>query len=294
MDIRQNSGTEQPGVGEFHAGQLVKSVSIENMVNQRAAVLERVRNAIGVLREARDIARQANIGFPRFKLEERRYMGCAVLDTDRAADTEDAIVREVDAFAWQYLMTESGLRTFMDAEARRKWDEGIAKGDFPPFTLESVEATFRNLYWARGEMFERGVLEVFKHLSWDYKTNRPFAFGKRIILRYVRGSITAARGGGTSLGYVNHDKANQLDDLTRVFHVLDGKPEPDHRAGWYSLLGRADKTTDPDAENDYMRVACFRNGNGHATFKRMDLVDKMNQILAKHYPDALPHDKRKE
>ena len=294
MDIRQNSSSEHSNAGDVNVGQLVKSVSVENMVNQRAAVLERVHAAIGVLREARDIARQANVGFPRFRLEERSYLGCALLDADRAADTEAAIVREVDGSAWQYLMSESGLRTFMDAEARRKWDENIAKGEFPPFTLQSVEATFRNLYFARGEMFERGVIAVFRHLSWDYKTNRPFAFGKRAILRCVRGSIVSERGGGTALGYVNHRTANELDDLTRVFHVLDGKPEPDHRAGWYSLLMHVNRTTDPDAEDDYMRVACFRNGNGHATFKRMDLVDKMNRILAKHYPDALPHDKRKE
>ncbi|WP_113772939.1 DUF4942 domain-containing protein, partial [Shigella boydii] len=28
-------------------------------------------------------------------------------------------------------------------------------------------------------------------------------------------------------------------------------------------------------------------GSGHITFKRLDLVDKMNDIVAKHYPSAL-------
>ena len=71
--------------------------------------------------------------------------------------------------------------------------------------------------------------------------------------------------------------------------MLDGKPEPDSaRRGWYSRLMACDKTTDPDAASDYISVRSFRNGNGHATFKRPDLVDRMNQIIAKHYPGALP------
>jgi hypothetical protein len=42
------------------------------------------------------------------------------------------------------------------------------------------------------------------------------------------------------------------------------------------------------AENDYVSIRTFMNGNGHVTFKRIDLVDKMNRIIAKHYPGALP------
>ncbi|ONZ24329.1 hypothetical protein A8F44_22135, partial [Burkholderia cenocepacia] len=36
----------------------------------------------------------------------------------------------------------------------------------------------------------------------------------------------------------------------------------------------------------------FKNGNGHLTFKRADLVDRMNLILAKHYPNALASEAR--
>jgi len=42
-----------------------------------------------------------------------------------------------------------------------------------------------------------------------------------------------------------------------------------------------------EAENDYFHLRWFKNGNGHLTFKRADLVEQMNRILAKHYPNAL-------
>jgi hypothetical protein len=41
-------------------------------------------------------------------------------------------------------------------------------------------------------------------------------------------------------------------------------------------------------ENDYLAIRTFKNGNGHVMFKRPDLVDAMNRIIAKHYPGALP------
>ena len=45
--------------------QLVPSVSIDNLVNQRAAVLERLTQACSLIQEAADIAQAASLGMPR-------------------------------------------------------------------------------------------------------------------------------------------------------------------------------------------------------------------------------------
>lgn len=271
--------------------QIVRSVSVDNLVNQRAAVLQMIGQAIALLRQAGQLADVANVGFPRLKIDEHRYDTGSIL-TSRSADLEASLQKIVDRGAWQYLMHESGLRTFMDAKARARWDESIEKGEFPPLTAQTVEATFRDLHEARADMFERGVIECFRRLSWHYKTNLPQKFGRRIVCTYLRSSIKPARGSaGTSLGHVHHHHCDELDDLVRVFCVLDGKPEPDHRSGIWRLLAAVNHTTDPDAENDYLRIRCFRNGNGHVTFKRPDLVAQLNRILAKHFPNALPEPK---
>ncbi len=279
-------------MSEIFEGLPVKSISIENLVNQRHAILERVAGAIGQLREAAQVSEASGIssalryrGFEHILGGKDYYHGTGLLDEKALA----GITKRLDASAWQHLLHESGIRTLMDAKARRDWDDKIDKTDVPELTLDNIRSTFGMLYDTRGEIFERGVINCFKALSWCYKSNRPFAFGAKIVRRFIRGQVISKRGGGgTSLGYVNMRSTDELDDLSRVFHVLDGKPEPDHRQGWYSRLNRCDKTTDPDAEDDYMRVRSFRNGNGHVTFKRPDLVDRMNKILAKHYPLALP------
>lgn len=200
----------------------------------------------------------------------------------------EQIQKRVDACAWQHLMNESGMRTLMDATARKEWDDRIEKCETPPLTDENIRATFGDMYAARGDIFERGVISCFKSLSWDYKTNKPFKFGKRFVRQYLRNSIT---GGGSGLGYPNIHACEQLDDLIRVLTVLDGKPEPDHRTGVYSLLHRAEQRNERDVDTEYLSIRSFRNGNGHITFKRRDLVEKMNRIIAKHYPGALPHDR---
>jgi len=39
--------------------------------------------------------------------------------------------------------------------------------------------------------------------------------------------------------------------------------------------------------DDLFTIRLFQKGSGHITFKRMDLVEKLNDIIAKHYPGML-------
>ncbi|MGJ0490082.1 DUF4942 domain-containing protein [Methylobacter sp.] len=267
------------------ASSLVKSVSITNLVNKRTVVVERMRQALDLISEAEQLAKAAHVGFPRLVIDNSYSLRGRTIsisgDFSNRADVEVGILKTVDTPAWQYLLHESGLRTFMDASAREKWDKQISTGEIPPLTLDNIEATFEGLHKARGEMFERGVIACFRRLSWSYKTNQPCKFGKRLIVN-----------GLFSYGTPNHRTTDELDDLMRVFHVIDGKPEADHRNGIYALVSGAWQRRESEAGNDYMRIKWFKKGTGHVFFKRPDLVDKMNMILAKHYPDALPSDLR--
>ncbi|WP_186023179.1 DUF4942 domain-containing protein [Burkholderia gladioli] len=263
---------------------LVKSLSVTNLANQRVAVVERVRHALDLLNEAEQLARAAHLGFPRLVLDDSyACRGRPTISGEYAKrdEAEAAIMRVIDTHGWNYLLSESGLRTFMDASAREQWNTQIAQGDVPELTAANIESTFVQLYGARGDMFERGVLQCFRRLSWNYRTNEPFKFGKRIIVTYL-----------FSHGSPNHRVTDELDDLIRVFRVLDGKPELDHRHGAYHLVSDAWHTRHTEVENDYLHLRWFKNGNGHLTFKRSELVDKMNQILAKHFPNALASEAR--
>jgi hypothetical protein len=259
--------------------ELVKSVSIENLLNQRAGVLERVEKAVSLLREAAALAGAAHLGFPRISVANGwgGYDRAVVGEYANPADTLAVFHASIDGTGWRYLMDESGLRSLMCASKRAEFDREVSEGTFPALTVEAIRATFEGLHSSRADMFEQGVIECFRRLSWRYKTNQPQKFGKRIVVSYL---------GGYSRGAADH-----LDDLLRVFHVMDGKPEADHRAGVRAMLSQSTRASHgwPKlASNDYIAVKVFKNDNGHVTFKRLDLVDRLNEIIAKHYPGALP------
>jgi hypothetical protein len=264
---------------EFH--EVVPSVSITHLLQQRDAVLERLAQAFGLLQEAHDIAISAHLGFPNV-VASKDYRGHGQDVVGRLASDGEALKLSrgaVDAAAWRYLMQESGMRSLMSASKRGEFDDQVSKSLMPELTREAVYATFGALHESRAEMFDQGVIECFKKLSWEYKTNLPQKFGKRIIVSY----LTYTYG-------INSTAADRLDDLMRVFHVLDGKPEADHRHGCYVQLGTAfrEQTAWPKSyRNDYFELRLFRNGNGHLCFTRLELIDAMNAIIARHFPNAL-------
>ena len=271
-------------------------------------MIERLDKAVSLIREAAEIAAAGHLGMPRLTIATgfghghgsgERTIADARVGTRRdgsaweqegadRGDVDRTVRLGVDAAAWQYLMHESGLRSLMDAKARADWDRSISEGDIPELTDANIRSTFSMLHDARADIFERGVVGCFKSLAWHYKTNLPQKFGARIVITYLRNSTSGGKWGASSLGYVNHGRCDALDDLSRVMSVLDGKAEPDHRSGWYGRLVACDKVGDADAADAYMSVRSYRNGSGHVKFKRADLVDRMNQIIAKHYPGCLP------
>jgi len=260
---------------------LVPSLSIANLLAQREAAISRLSTVHTLLNEIHGIC----AALPSRGGGLRLYFGagdllCAKGFSHALALTKDGGLerasRMFDAYAWQFLLEASGMRSFLDAKAREEWTDSIASLTVPPLTEENISATFANLYASRSAMLERGIIEVFKNLSWRYKTNQPEKMGKRLVLRWLAQSSSAT---------------DKLDDLVRVMHVLDGRPEPDHRTAMSHLLlqaGLLRPGSRGTLENDYLKVTVFKNRNGHLTFKRPDLVSIMNRVIAKHYPGALP------
>lgn len=144
------------------------------------------------------------------------------------AGSPDLLKKRMDADLWDVLFKASGMRTFMDAEARKAFQKSRDTLSVIPLTEDNLRNTFEGLYADRDEMFANGVENLFRKLSWCHKTNSPLAFGKKLIMR-VRGYMMT-RG-------IDPESANIVDDLIRALSVLSGKPEPDHRQGAFKVLG---------------------------------------------------------
>lgn len=271
--------------GAVTGGEIIPSISIEALLRRRDAAVERALQAIELLRDGEAIAAEGGFGFVDITMAKHysntvQHRLCGHYADH---DTDTVLRREIDRGCWTMLMEQSGLRSVMNAETRQRWDAQLAGDDVPPLTWDNIKATFGELHARRGQMLEDGVIAVFKSLSWDYKTNHPSYLGRRLILKYV----TSASYRIGRFGPVNHRMTDQLDDLPRVISVLHGKPEADHRTGWYHLVSEATRGNGI-AENDTLQVRLYGNGNGHLLFKDEAAVDRLNRIIARRFPDALP------
>ncbi|EHS2126692.1 DUF4942 domain-containing protein, partial [Salmonella enterica] len=194
-----------------------------------------------------------------------------------------AITRNLDRSIWRDLMKKSGMLAIMDAQARDQWYNSLEKDDIPAVSEANILSTFEQLHQSKDEVFERGVINVFKGLSWDYKSNSPCKFGRKII---VTGLVKYDRWGfGLNWGW----QRDRLADLERMLMLLDGKPVPDNRADVTRRLG--DHIHGNRGSNSYedgmFKIKYFKKGTSHITFKRPELVDRLNDIIARHYPEML-------
>jgi len=260
--------------------ELIKSISIESMLANKKAAMDNIKQALELLNKAQDYTRAFGMGTINSWLIDEYGRYHPMLESEPLK----AIEREIDRSGWQHLMKESGLTTFMDAKRRDEWSKTIREGkEIPPMNKNNIFATFDELHNNRGTMFEDGVENIFKRLSWEYKTNCPCFFGKIIIMN---GMVSYNKKWGFSSSYSS--RGNELYDLERAMRLLDNLPELDHRSSITQLFADAVNGKEQTIHTDYFYLKWYQKGSLHVTFKRLDLVEKMNQIIVKRYPGALP------
>src|SRR5690606_6766410 len=262
---------------------VICSTSIERIVTGRNAALKQIEVLIQQLDDISTLTR--SIGGKTaldWAMKQDFRCGCWLMEKREAA--MKAITRNLDRAIWRDLMKQSGMLSLMDAAAREQWYNSLEKDDIPAVCEENILSTFEQLHLNKGEVFERGVINVFKGLSWNYKTNSPCKFGAKII---VTGLVKYDRWGfGLNWGW----QRDRLADLERMLMLLDGKPVPDNRADVTRRLGDHihENRHSNRYEDEMFAIKYFQKGTAHITFKRPELVDKLNDIIARHYPGMLP------
>ncbi|EIZ2108071.1 DUF4942 domain-containing protein [Salmonella enterica] len=262
---------------------VICSTSIERIVTGRNTALQQTELLIHQLAEVSTLT--SSIGGKTaldWAMKQDFRCGCWLMEKTETA--MKAITRNLDRSIWQDLMKKSGMLSIMDAQARDQWYRNLEGDDIPAISEANILSTFEQLHQSKDEVFERGVINVFKGLSWDYKSNSPCKFGPKII---VNGLIKYDRW-GYSLNW--SWQRDQLADLERMLMLLDGKPVPDNRADVTRRLG--DHIHENRGSNSYedemFKIKYFQKGTAHIIFKKPELVDKLNDIIARHYPGMLP------
>lgn len=262
--------------------ELICSTNIKRIVRGRDAVLSQIKQIIEMLDSLSRLTAEIGGGTAQdwAMKSGHRYDSWLTETVDKAIP---AIIRNIDRSIWRDLMLKSGMIALMDAQARDQWHKELEEGDLPAISEVNILSTFEQLHLNKIDVFERGIINVFKGLSWDYKTNSPCHFGKKIIINNL---VTHNRWGfSLNWGW----RRDQLADLERMLFLLDGKPIPDNRGDVTTRLMEhiRDNPSQDVYEDDFFSIRYFQKGTAHITFKRCDLTEKMNDIVAKHYPGML-------
>ncbi|MDK9362952.1 DUF4942 domain-containing protein [Lelliottia wanjuensis] len=262
--------------------EVISSTSIERIVTGRNTALKQIEALICQLDEISTLTR--SIGAKTaldWTMKQDFRCGCWLMEKKETA--MKALTCNLDRSIWGDLMKKSGMLSLMDAQARDQWDRNLEGDNIPEINEANILSTFKQLHQSKAEVFERGVINVFKGLSWDYKSNSPCKFGKKII---VEGLVQYDRWG---FHFRHGHRRDQLADLDRMLNLLDGKPVPENRNDLSVRLdAHISKQLSSVFNDEYVEIRYYQKGTGHIIFKRPELVEKMNDIIAKHYPGSLP------
>lgn len=196
------------------------------------------------------------------------------------AEGRQRLVGAMKRDAWRVLADKLGVRNLMSVKAREEFDKQLESGDLPDITPETLTGVILGMVGSARTYMEHAAREVFDYLRpahyhgrSEYKTNADyFRVGRKVILHAVQ------TGYGTPFRASYHREA-QLTAVDNVFHLLAGCSIL--RDGRPPLLAAIEKAGhDGKGETDLFAFRCFKNGNLHLTFKRLDLVKELNRVAA--------------
>ena len=261
--------------------EILRSVGIDNLTQQRLTMLSKFSEIFDLTEEIDRLGRSCHAGS--FNDVMLNYQSGRIATQDD--DPFETCRARIDRDIWKYLMDESGISTYMDAAARKAFRDDLNEptSEVPEISKANITATFQELYQKRGDMMERGIINVFKALSWSYKTNSPCKFGKKIIMD---GMVSYNSNWGFSNYY--SERRDRLSDLDRIFRVMDGKLELDYRDSVGNQFSEKVTGQNQTMETDYFSLKWYKKGSLHLTFKNPEICDKLNDVIVKHYPGALP------
>lgn len=262
--------------------ELMPRASVTEIVAMRDESIRKFEEGYKTLKEARALARRAASQSYLESYPSRALHMISHGNDDRPDEFADVMRQVVDRAVWKHILASTGLEKLMDAQAHKEFEHQL-QTEPPEVTESTCLATLEQFAGDADMIFNRGVANAFSALDRRFRSHDGFSIGSKMIFDRAFNDY----GSWNAYG-----RAEQLRDVERAFHVLDGKQQPDRYAG---IIGAIDEKRRDfglacrrfTAESEYFRVKGFANGNLHVYFNRDDLVKKVNLLLADYYGASL-------
>ena len=202
-----------------------------------------------------------------------------------ARGVESAITR-MRRKAWMAIVERLELRRMLSVKRAIDMDKALAEEDPPDITDATVNAFVAQWAAQLPTMIEEAIRETFEWLRpraesrrAGYVTNQRNAheeIGERVVLTYAVERNWTARGFRLRYGSGMNDPETHFRALENVFMALDGAGQ--FSRGYKSAIELAIVAAeDGKWSTPYFSGRCFRNGNLHLKFERLDLLAEFNR-----------------
>lgn len=189
------------------------------------------------------------------------------------------VKKDLDIKFWRHLFNISGMEVLMNTAQKDLFEAQLLENP-PELTIETVKATLMTQYSCKDTTFINGMVDTFKALNRDYKTNNRFKVGHKVIFH------KAADKHGHWNSY-NNAPRDLLIDLERIIYIVNSRKPP--TAGEnisnkiHDILGTVN-----EMELDYLKCKTFLNGNVHIEITCSGTINRLNEIVAEHFGHSLP------
>ncbi len=178
--------------------------------------------------------------------------------------------------AWQEIVARAEVRKVMSVKAWQELNQKLDREEPLPINVANVSGFIEQLKMDVPEMLTEAVHEAFDFLRphWNrFKTNSQFEIGRKVILDYALES-----GYGGSHWRITTHWDQKFIALENVFAMLDRKLKTQAPKTHYSALSNAVRESGPDCHGatDLFEFKGYKRGTLHLTFRRPDLVARLN------------------
>ncbi len=254
-----------PHMGELH-----------NAVQRRNEVLGKAIIALDDLYSLLEVNDATANGLRKFLCQHSWY------NEGLSVHAEEKLRGCIDRAVWLDLVRNTKMGMTLNATQLEAIEKDI-NCTSPILEKDLVVDLFLSLFENRQKTFTEGLIYVFRRLATTYKSHSAFKIKKKLIINDAL----------SDNGWVTSRK-DLFDDFFKYLLTIDGIDPTAYKNNElpsYEIENSRRDCSVLDMEFEYFSVKCYINGNIHILMhKRLDLVDKINELITNYYGESIPKD----
>jgi len=269
---------------------LISRIPAETMARVFQETVPKIQAAVLTIGECCQTLAEAFDDSHNFQLEVELH------GTRYACEQEacDAIADRFKRSAWGALINKLGIRKLMSSKRANELDAAIywqqrwryrgnetQSDQLPAITAETLYDVLQGMVSSADEFMQEAIHEEYDFWkpaeTTPYKTNTgSFTLGRKVIKQWM-----VEKSVGRSRFTPVYAQQRHLIALDNIFHRLDGRGVPEGYSG--PLVDAINSCgADGQGETEFFRFRCFKNGNLHLWFRRLDLLEKFNVLAGRN------------